>query len=347
VKHSIYALLSAVALAAAAPAQFIDHTFDHSQNPDGWVAWDQQYSAVSASGGNPLEYVRLNNLSGPTTCQYVFVEPRATTPLLHRGNWRAAGVEQVSADIDIRQGRFGGIFCVFLVSDPGTPTNLNDDCTLVLIHPTPAPFAPGWRRYEFDLPSASLTAAPGWFASGPCASTPIDQVWNSVLIDVDRMFFVLDAIPGAACTATNWDLGIDNISVQRGTLGTVFCASRVNSTGQGAELVGTGSKVVAQNDVDFRVTRLPQNSFGYFLMSQSQGRTPVFSGDICLRSNIVRFAQSVLNSGSLGSVDFSPNLAQLPLGVVIPVGSTWNFQYWFRDVGPTANFSEAMSVRFE
>lgn len=346
-KLSLPAPFTLVALAAAASAQTVDTTFDHALNPDGWVAWDPQYSAVVATGGNPLEHVRLDNVNGPTTCQYVFVEPRAATPLLHRGNWRAAGVEQVSADIDIQAGRYGGIFCVFLVSDPGTPANPNDDCMLVLIHPDPAPAAPGWQRYEFDLPSASLTAAPGWFASGPCSSTPIDQVWNSVLVDVDRMFFVLDTIPGAACTATRWNFGIDNISVQRGTLGTVYCASRINSTGQGAELVGTGSSVVAQNDVDFRVTRLPQQSFGYFLMGPTQARTAVFSGDLCLGSGVVRFAQSVLSSGTQGSVDFSPNLAQLPQGVIVPVGSTWHFQYWFRDVGPSANFSEALSVRFE
>lgn len=345
--HLLTTTLAGLALASLAPAQLVNHTFDRGANPDGWVAWDPQFTSVLPGGGNPLDQLVLDNRNQQATCQYVFVEARAAAPLQHQGNWRAAGVEQVSADINIRQGRYGGIFCVFLVSDPGTPAVSADDCYLVLIHPTPAPSAPGWNRYVFPLPAASTTAPAGWFTSGTCAGTSVDAVWNAMLVDVDRMFFVLDALPGAACTATNWDLGVDNICVQTGTLGTVYCASRPNSTGQGALLFGSGSRAVAANDVDLRVTRLPQNSFGYFLMSPNTTRNPVFSGDICVAGNILRFAQSVQQSGAAGQVAFSPNLTNLPQGTVVAPGNTWHFQYWFRDVGPTANFSEAMAVRFE
>jgi len=341
------ALACAAASATAAPAQLIDHTFDFGANPDGWVAWDPTYSAVVTGGGNPLEHLRLDNRGGSPTCPYVFIEPRGTAPLQHRGNWRAAGVRAVSADIDVRDGRFGGIFCVFLVSDPGTPSNPNDDCMLVLIHPDPAPLAPGWTRYEFPLPAASTTPAAGWFAAGACSNANLTQVWNSVLVDVDRMFFVLDAAPGQSCTSTFWDLHVDNISVRAGAIGTVYCASRANSSGGPAQLQADGSTLITANDVRLRASGLPLQSVGYFLFSATTARTSVLAGDLCLGAPLRRFSLSVQSSGTTGAVSFSPDLTNLPLGTVVTPGSTWNFQYWFRDVGPTANFSEGLALRFE
>lgn len=339
--------LSPLVACGIASAQLSVDTFDHGSNPDGWVAWDLQYSSIAPSGGNPLEYLRLDNVGGQSTCQYVFIETRGVQPFAQTGDWRAAGVEQVTADIDIRQGRFGGIFCVFLASDPGTPANAADDCYLVLIHPTPAPAAPGWTRYEFPLPAADVVAPAGWFAANACSTAPIDQVWNAVVTDVDRIFFVLDANPGAPCTATNWDLGIDNIAVQSGTLGTVYCAALANSTGSPARIAGSGSRVVAQNDVDFEVDRLPPNGFGYFIMSRTAARTPVAAGELCLGGTITRYSLFVQHSGNAGRIQFSPNLPALPPASAILPGSTWRFQYWFRDAGPTSSFSPGMEVRFE
>ncbi len=343
-------LLLSLVLIPAASAQLIDHTFDRGDNPDGWVAWDSQFSAVIPSGGSPLEQLILNNLGGSATCQFVFVEPTGPGPFEHTGDWRAAGVEQVTVDLNTRAGDYGGIWCVFLVSDPDTPNDPLDDCMLILIHPDGAPVAPGWNHYVFPLPTGQSTAAPGWFAGAACENTNVDQVWNTVLTDVDRMFFVLDADPGGACAATNWNIGIDNISVQRGTLGSVYCVGQPNSTGVRAEIEGTGSPVIANNDVTFDVMNLPVFSFGYFLMSQSQTRNQVASGDICLGPPIIRHSLSVLQAGLDGRVQFSPDLTSLPQATVFQPGDTWNFQYWHRDsspTGPSANFSEGIVIRFE
>jgi len=340
-------LALAALICPLASAQFLDDTFEAGTNLDNWVAWDTQYSSISTGGGHPYEQLVLNNLSGSTTCQYVFVEPTGPAPYAHTGDWRAAGVQQVTADINIRQGRYGGIFCVFLVSDPDTPNDPTDDCMLILINTTPAPGGAGWTRYVFPTPTAETVAPPGWFGGNACSTATNDQAWNTVIQDVDRMFFVLDAIPGAQCTATRWDLGIDNISVQAGTLGTVYCTSQPNSTGARAELTGTGSLAVALNDLTFDVTSLPQGSFGYFVMSEVVARTAVFSGDLCLGGQIARFSLSVQQADTLGAIQFSPDVNALPQGRVFVPGETWNFQYWYRDIGSTANFSEAMAVTFE
>lgn len=346
----IFPLIASLALIPAASAQLIDHTFDALDNPDGWVAWDSQYSSVVPSGGEQLEHLILNNLGGPPTCQYVFVEPTGPGPFEHTGDWRAAGVEQVTVDLNTRVGAYGGIWCVFLVSDPDTPADPTDDCMLILIHPDGAPTTSGWNHYVFPLPSSQTVAAPGWFPGGACEGSNVNQVWNTVLTDVDRMFFVLDAAPGASCASTNWSIGVDNISVQRGTLGSVYCQGLPNSTGDRAEIEGNGSPLIANNDVTFDVLNLPVFSFGYFLMSESQRRIPVSSGQICLGSPVIRHSLSVLQAGLDGKVQFSPNLTALPQFTVFQPGDTWNFQYWHRDstpAGPTANFSESLVIRFE
>lgn len=345
-----YSLASLAAFSSMASAQLIDHTFDHGDNPDGWVAWDSQYSSVTNLGGAPLEHLILNNVGGPSTCHYVFVEPTGPGPFEHTGDWRAAGVESVTVDLETRAGTYGGIWCVFLVSDADTPSNPNDDCYLILIHPDGAPQATGWNHYEFDLPTAQTTAATGWFAGGACSTTDIDQVWNSIVTDVDRMFFVLDAAPGTGCAPTNWSLGIDNISVQRGTLGSVYCAGLPNSTGERSQIEGYGSTSIASNNVTLELLELPVSSFGYFLMSQSTQRVPVASGDLCLQAPIIRHSLSVLQANGSGRAQFSPDLTSLPQATVFQPGDTWNFQFWHRDsgaTGPTANFSEGLTIQFE
>ncbi len=349
-KFALAALVALPTFASTASAQLIDHTFDRGDNPDGWVAWDSLYSSVSNLGGAPLEHLVLNNLGGSATCQYVFVEPTGPGPFEHTGDWRAAGVEQVTVDLETRAGTYGGIWCVFLVSDPNTPLDPNDDCFLILIHPDGAPTAPGWRHYEFELPSSQTTAAPGWFAGGACTTTNVDQVWNTVLTDVDRMFFVLDAAPGTGCTSTNWSHGIDNISVQRGNVGAVYCTGVPNSTGERCQIEAYGSESIAANNIEFELFDLPRFSFGFFLMAQDARRATVASGDICLRSPIIRHSLTVLQADTNGQAQFSPDLTNLPQATVFQPGDTWHFQYWHRDSGPggpTANFSEGLKIEFE
>lgn len=334
-------------LAPVASAQLVDDTFEVGSNLDAWIAWDAQYCAVESTGGHPAQQLTLDNLSGPTACQFVEVRASGAAPFAHSGDWRAADVRQAAIDLNVRRGRYGGELRIVLVSDPSTPSDPSDDCTLSLVHPDPSPGGIGWTRYSFSIPASEPIAPPGWVAGGACASTPVDQVWNAVLQDVDEMRFVLDTIPGASCVATRWDLGIDNVSVRTGALGSVYCLSRANSTGGRARLTGIGSRVAANEDVTLAVSSLPADSFGYFLMSELTAVIPVHEGDLCLGGEVKRFSMDVIRSGPEGLVQFSPDFNALPMGSVFRPGDTWNFQYWYRDVGPTTNFSEGLSVVFE
>lgn len=130
-----------------------------------------------------------------------------------------------------------------------------------------------------------------------------------------------------------------------------YCAANANSTGNPALILPAGSASVAQAELTFTVTDLPNDSFGYLLMSQTQDFVPLFGGslgNLCLGSPIERFVDDVLDSGALGEVATTLDFAALPNGVVFQPGDTWNFQYWYRDVDPTptSNTSAGVSLTF-
>jgi hypothetical protein len=157
-------LVGASLSAATAVAQVGVETFAGG-NPDGWQIWFAPYNYLRATGGNPGEYFELDNVtSGPLTCQFLDIFPDRLTAvtLSHAGNWRAAGIDQVSIDVNIRTGPLNGLLTILLVSDPGTPTMTADDCTIRLTQTNPGPVAIGWTTLTFDVDTAQMTAPSGW-----------------------------------------------------------------------------------------------------------------------------------------------------------------------------------------
>ena len=154
-------------------------------------------------------------------------------------------------------------------------------------------------------------------------------------------------------------LYIDDIRLYElaSTIGTAYCAPANNSTGVAGALSATGFTNVATNDVTLQVEDLPNNSFGFFLTSRTQGFVmgPGNSaGNLCLGGSIGRYvgAGQIQNSGATGSFALQINLNQMPqpAGFVSAVaGETWNFQCWYRDVlsgVPTSNFTQGLSIAF-
>ncbi len=129
------------------------------------------------------------------------------------------------------------------------------------------------------------------------------------------------------------------------------CFAQSNSTGLGAVLAAGGSPSVANEDLAFTVSSLPQNSFGFLLMSQSEVAQPGFGGGqgtLCIGEPCFRFSNTVQNSGILGEVAFAPDFGNLPMGQQFIEAESWVFQYWFRDANPqtTSNTSSALRVTF-
>ncbi|MEL6427902.1 MAG: PQQ-dependent sugar dehydrogenase [Planctomycetota bacterium] len=130
-----------------------------------------------------------------------------------------------------------------------------------------------------------------------------------------------------------------------------YCDSLPNSSGAVATLAVTGSTSLADANMSLEVTDLPPSSFGFFIVSPERGLDPNFSGSdgvLCVGAPIFRWNDVVSDSGAAGTVTRTTDFTDLPFGVSIAAGETWNFQYWTRDLNPipTSNTSSAVAVTF-
>jgi len=143
------------------------------------------------------------------------------------------------------------------------------------------------------------------------------------------------------------------------TLGEIFCfPNQFNSTGGWGVLAGSGSDVASSNDLTLHATDLPLGSWGFAIVSATQGfiPSPTGPGYLCLNGSIGRLVapSQIKNSGSIGAFDISIDLAQVPTPtgfVATSAGDTWNFQVWYRDVGsgpfPTSHFTSGVEITFQ
>jgi hypothetical protein len=143
-------------------------------------------------------------------------------------------------------------------------------------------------------------------------------------------------------------------------IGTVYCNSNPNSTGSNTSIQLLGSASVAADDVTMVAGNLANNSFGFFITSQTQGFAPNpggSQGNLCVAGNIGRFVApgQIKSSGAGSEISLSTTAGEWSL-TAIPsatgpysavAGGTANFQLWHRDaVGGAAvsNFSDGTSV---
>jgi hypothetical protein len=139
-----------------------------------------------------------------------------------------------------------------------------------------------------------------------------------------------------------------------GTIGTNYCSAVANSTGVPAVISALGSAAVIDQNFTLVASDMPNNQFGYFIVSATQGllTNPGGSqGNLCLGGQMGRFVAGVANSGSAGQISYMINLNALPapINVAVLPGDTWNFVGWYRDLNPgtTSNFTDGLSVTFQ
>jgi hypothetical protein len=204
-----------------------------------------------------------------------------------------------------------------------------------------------WASLEVVGPTSDNTG--GWIlASHDLAAivTPTSQV--------QLRFRASDLGGGSIVEAAIDDLEISEFSCGGGgTLGTRYCSpASQNSSGTSGTLDLAGSAVLADNDLTLEASGLPQNQFGLFVTSQTTGSATVGSGTLCVAGQIGRFSGpgQIQNSGASGSFSLAVDLTGgWPVaGVNAPApGETWHFTTWFRDVGATSNFTDAVSLTFQ
>ena len=122
-----------------------------------------------------------------------------------------------------------------------------------------------------------------------------------------------------------------------------------NSTGQGAKLEACGTTSVGNDDLVLTLSRMAPGQFGILYMGTNQIAAFFGDGHRCVGGTVWRF--TVQNGGPSGSFSRGPGIiAGTFAGSHISVGSSWNFQGWFRDpLGPCGsafNLSNALHMTF-
>lgn len=126
-----------------------------------------------------------------------------------------------------------------------------------------------------------------------------------------------------------------------------YCTAGVNSTGEGAHLNANGSNSIASSNLQVWCTSLPDGANGYMVYGAGQNNTPFGNGTLCTAGprNFMPVQASI--GGMVQRLfDYNgPNSA----GGAITAGSTWNFQFLYRDPaagGAQFNLSDGLTIPF-
>ena len=130
-----------------------------------------------------------------------------------------------------------------------------------------------------------------------------------------------------------------------------YCTGEVNTTGLPGRISFSGSAFVGFNDLSLVASDVPTDQFGIFYYGPNQVNgglgDPFGEGRRCVGGQTVRLP--IVNTGSSGSAEQSIDNTQSPHAENIQPGSSWNFQFWYRDPngGPVGyNLTDALSITF-
>jgi hypothetical protein len=131
-------------------------------------------------------------------------------------------------------------------------------------------------------------------------------------------------------------------------LGSNYCMTNVNSTGEAASITAIGSASIADDRVFLRASDVPLTQFGIFFMGPNQAPAiPIIApsqGLLCVGGPLGRLR--VTTSCNAGEMEQRLDLGDLPLNFVIQSGESWNFQAWFRD-GASSNTTDGLAITFQ
>ena len=138
-------------------------------------------------------------------------------------------------------------------------------------------------------------------------------------------------------------------------IGASRCNPIPNSTGERGEIAAVGSVNVAWNDVTLYVRKLPAQTIGMFLVSDTPGATILGGANLCLGGVIGRYQgpSELFQTNATGSASLRIDLGSVPRGATsasVAPGETWYFQAWHRDlVGgiQSANLTSSIVVPFQ
>lgn len=129
---------------------------------------------------------------------------------------------------------------------------------------------------------------------------------------------------------------------------TNYCTSTPNSTGQSATIYANGSASVLTNDLQLWAEGLPVGQVGQFFYGSMAQSTPLGNGFLCLTGSPARFP--LTPTFGIGVATQVVDNQALPIGGgSITAGTTWRFQFVYRDVaggGSGFNLTDGLEILF-
>lgn len=188
------------------------------------------------------------------------------------------------------------------------------------------------------------------FSGGPCApnitTPPID------LAAFQGQCVQLTFIAGEA--ETHGGLGrsrfqLDNVSIVHDKPAPAsYCTSLPNSSGASAQIATSGSTSIAQNDLVLNASGCPPGQIGLYFFGTDQVQLPFGNGLLCVSGGVERLIPATVIQPDGTATKQVDNTAAPAAGKLVP-GSSWNFQFWFRDPaggGSGYNLTDGVSARF-
>ena len=208
------------------------------------------------------------------------------------------------------------------------------------------------RTIPIGFGAAASSGGPLGLATDPLTGNLYVAEWRN---GADMTLAIVDSATGSrspvgAMTGYSQIEGLTFLDTT-GALGTTYCSPAIpNSTGVPGSISAVGQTSIAANDVTLTADQLPAD-FGSFLNSMTQGlfSPPNSFGFVCLSGAICRHYQpGLVGQGPTFSITLDLNAIPTPTAfVAIQPGDTWNFQAWYRDLGGTNNFTDAVAVTFQ
>ena len=156
---------------------------------------------------------------------------------------------------------------------------------------------------------------------------------------------------------TNVEALLDDFKISQWTCGcstSTYCSSSQNSAGTSAQIGSSGSAAIGANAFTLDVSGAVPGNLGLFFYGSGQTQLPLAEGTLCVAgggAGIQRLQPpQQIDAGGAASrqLDFTQPPASAGSGA-IGVGSTWYFQFWYRDPagGPGgSNLSDGLEVTF-
>ncbi|MCP3915381.1 MAG: hypothetical protein GY711_07485 [bacterium] len=132
-----------------------------------------------------------------------------------------------------------------------------------------------------------------------------------------------------------------------------YCVTSPNAVGPGARILAAGSQSIALNLFTLEIGAATPNQFGLCFYGTGTTQVPAGNGVLCIDLSGGLHRLPVVQSDALGNAFFQLDFGAPPMdagaGQVV-AGTTYNFQYWYRDPGGPGgtdyNFSDGLAVAF-